>query len=122
MQQTNLLHWLANFDNCQLLKIAIESWQADPLKIDDAGQNCLEIVIDKEYLALNGNYEIVEVVKVSTKKMFGMKGMEDVEVVKYKKKLIGITVDVTMEIFKERFQSIVEVRDEKLNKLLDGLL
>jgi hypothetical protein len=81
-----------------------------------------DIFIDKEYLALNGNYEIVEVVKISTKTMFGMKGMEDVEVVKYKKKLIGVNVDVTMEAFKKRFHSIIDVRDEKLNKLLDGLL
>jgi hypothetical protein len=84
--------------------------------------NVGDIFIDKEYLAMNGNYEIVEVVKISTKTMFGMKGMEDVEVVKYKKKLIGVNVDVTMETFKKRFRSIIDVRDEKLNKLLDGLL
>jgi hypothetical protein len=84
--------------------------------------NVGDIFIDKEYLAMNGNYEIVEVVKISTKTMFGMKGMEDVEVVKYKKKLIGVNVDVTMETFKKRFHSIIDVRDEKLNKLLDGLL
>jgi hypothetical protein len=84
--------------------------------------NVGDIFIDKEYLAMNGNYEIVEVVKISTKTMFSMKGMEDVEVVKYKKKLIGVNVDVTMETFKKRFHSIIDVRDEKLNKLLDGLL
>lgn len=81
-----------------------------------------DIFIDREYLVLNGNYEIVEVVKVSTKTMFGMKGMEDVEVVKYKKKLIGVSVDITLDSFNKRFQSIIEIRDEKLNKLLDGLL
>jgi len=51
-----------------------------------------------------------------------MKGMEDVEVVKYKKKLIGVSVDITLDSFNKRFQSIIEIRDEKLNKLLDGLL
>lgn len=84
--------------------------------------NIGDIFIDRAYLAMNGNYEIVEVVELSTKKMWGLKGEEYIGIIKFKKKLTGFHSTITLELFEDRFQTISEIRDEKLKILLDGLL
>jgi len=84
--------------------------------------NVGDIFIDNEYFDLYGNYQVVEVVELSIDEMWGMKGKEYVEIIKYKKRPLGFHSTITLDSFKTKFKSIVEVRDEKLNKLLDGLL
>lgn len=83
--------------------------------------NVGDIFIDNEYFDLYGNYQVVEVVEFFT---FHTPHFINkyVEIIKYKKRPLGFHSTITLDSFKTKFKSIVEVRDEKLNKLLDGLL
>lgn len=81
-----------------------------------------DIFIDNEYFDLYDNYQIVEVVEIFFNFHTPHFINRHVDIVKYKKKDIGFHSTTTLDSFKTKFKSIVEVRDEKLNKLLDGLL
>jgi len=84
--------------------------------------NIGEIFIDNINFDLYGKYHVVEVVDLSYKEMWGLKGKEIVTIVKYKKLANKRHSETTLDIFKDNFKSIADIRDEKLNKLLDDLL
>lgn len=87
---------------------------------ENQGIDVGDIFIDNVYFSLNGNYDIVEVTEISVKQMFGMEGLEEIETIKYKNKLTGRIKEVTMDSFTSKFKSVIEIRDEKLTKLLNG--